>query len=609
MNDDNLSVMNNDPVMKKNLTQQTLDEPIKPQLAEYSSNIHPFCRICGRLLTDPKSIEKRICPDCEKCLQKVRTLLGLGYWPERISELLNLSSSMIEQMKKEILHSDGTNIIPRNLTVSSCILCGKNLNNIFDSIKGYDMHCWNVLRNKDLMRLSLLLGLRYDPTMYNQVRKMCARGLKKDQIARKLAISSRNVALTASLVLMSIILFLEGQAVDVICHRVGISSRLIMKHLFKIARPIMHELYVERQLSYKEIAASLGISESSVKNWLQSFKLKRKREVTLDDELRIIQEHVNLRTQREISATRSNISRSKIRKVLDKYGLFVPPSQIANVLQRHFNGDFYIPFTEEMLEIINGELLSDLNIQPTSGYREIMSQNGSDSEITLDEYGRALKILNDLSMVEITRENVGKVVEQYNMATLILSSFPTASFYWGKSILEKPWLNLIKTKLEKIGYHPKLFTYSSKKNVIYLRTNFSVQIYDLYRKWYPNGRKIVPKNLKMTPTTLLHWHVGDGGCYSYGITLCTDNFNQDEVSFLAKLIKKAINTDNIRIYQVNKSKRDKSPQYRINIIDKNSISLYYDYMSQSPHYSIAKRLFPWKFSRKIRKKDVFKRNI
>ncbi len=57
-------------------------------------------------------------------------------------------------------------------------------------------------------------------------------------------------------------------------------------------------------------------------------------------------------------------------------------------------------------------------------------------------------------------------------------------------------------------------------------------------RWYPAGIKVVPKDVKITPKSLLMWYLGDGSCRPYSIELCTDNFAKNDVKYLiSKLCK------------------------------------------------------------------------
>ena len=43
-----------------------------------------------------------------------------------------------------------------------------------------------------------------------------------------------------------------------------------------------------------------------------------------------------------------------------------------------------------------------------------------------------------------------------------------------------------------------------------LFTKFYEEFLLFKKRWYPNGTKIVPKDIEFTPQTLANWHMGDG---------------------------------------------------------------------------------------------------
>ena len=57
-------------------------------------------------------------------------------------------------------------------------------------------------------------------------------------------------------------------------------------------------------------------------------------------------------------------------------------------------------------------------------------------------------------------------------------------------------------------------------------------------RWYPNSKKIVPKDIILSKECVLMWYLGDGCKLKYGAELCTDNFSQKDVDFLISLLKK-----------------------------------------------------------------------
>ena len=77
------------------------------------------------------------------------------------------------------------------------------------------------------------------------------------------------------------------------------------------------------------------------------------------------------------------------------------------------------------------------------------------------------------------------------------------------------------------------------------KTNWSVGFYyqtlsyrellPLYRKWYPDGKKIVPRDLKLTPLTCRQWMIGDGYLgHPPFITFATYGFSHEDIAFLAQ---------------------------------------------------------------------------
>jgi len=86
------------------------------------------------------------------------------------------------------------------------------------------------------------------------------------------------------------------------------------------------------------------------------------------------------------------------------------------------------------------------------------------------------------------------------------------------------------------------------------------------RKWYPEGKKIIPRDLKLTPLILARW-IADDGCImiknnnSYRISFSTDCFSYNDVMFLKQLIEEFINKPlSIEIHGKNK---ENEMRYRI----------------------------------------------
>lgn len=61
-------------------------------------------------------------------------------------------------------------------------------------------------------------------------------------------------------------------------------------------------------------------------------------------------------------------------------------------------------------------------------------------------------------------------------------------------------------------------------------------------RWYPRGKKHVPKDLELHPLVVRQWYIGDGSLTkrsekAYRVTLCTHGFELSEVVMLQKLLE------------------------------------------------------------------------
>ncbi|MCD6483078.1 MAG: helix-turn-helix domain-containing protein [Candidatus Aenigmarchaeota archaeon] len=84
----------------------------------------------------------------------------------------------------------------------------------------------------------------------------------------------------------------------------------------------------------------------------------------------------------------------------------------------------------------------------------------------------------------------------------------------------------------------------------YINTQeYSGKIIELVEQWYiklPNGKrfKVLPKNIELTPLTMLLWYIGDGSLIRHKnpnrvpwIVLATNNFSKEDVNFLISKLK------------------------------------------------------------------------
>lgn len=105
--------------------------------------------------------------------------------------------------------------------------------------------------------------------------------------------------------------------------------------------------------------------------------------------------------------------------------------------------------------------------------------------------------------------------------------------------------------------------------------------FEIFReRWYKSGKKIIPKDLKITPDLLLQSYLCDGNFYRE-IRLCLDAFSKTDILFLKKLIEEKLDI-NMRLVKTNdkfelaikKSDSEKFLNYIENYIEKCPVNCY-----------------------------------
>jgi len=75
-----------------------------------------------------------------------------------------------------------------------------------------------------------------------------------------------------------------------------------------------------------------------------------------------------------------------------------------------------------------------------------------------------------------------------------------------------------------------------------LRTGCSPLLTKEYFRWYPNSRKEVPVDIQLTPLSLAHWFMGDGGSShsrqlaAVNVTLSTCGFSESSIRILEAVL-------------------------------------------------------------------------
>lgn len=86
----------------------------------------------------------------------------------------------------------------------------------------------------------------------------------------------------------------------------------------------------------------------------------------------------------------------------------------------------------------------------------------------------------------------------------------------------------------------------TKGNVYYrLRTLFYVEFASMRYRWYPEGIKVVPDDIIMSPECVGNWYMGDGSISrvkpnGYSIGLATYGFERKNVDFLSEILNETL---------------------------------------------------------------------
>lgn len=242
----------------------------------------------------------------------------------------------------------------------------------------------------------------------------------------------------------------------------------------------------------KTLSIELGVSTPTIRHWLkkhgavlrssaESSRINRGLNALqrFKDAQWLYEQYVVSQKSVDEIATMEKCSNGTISKWLQKHKIKTRQRGHTHHIKygNHFDNKNYIK------EVLIGELLGDGSIISPNAYSAVFSINTS-NKLYL-EWLRQIFISNQLMTGEISsREN---------------KSFKLKTGEW-------PIIHRLQTK-----------RYAELLN---------------YRLWfYPDGKKIIPIDIILTPTVVLHWYLGDGG-YRNQIILYTNGFSLHDNNIL-----------------------------------------------------------------------------
>jgi hypothetical protein len=125
-------------------------------------------------------------------------------------------------------------------------------------------------------------------------------------------------------------------------------------------------------------------------------------------------------------------------------------------------------------------------------------------------------------------------------------------------------------------------TNKTQKHCLF-ETRYLSSLLELRKLWYPNEKKIVPNNLKLTKLVMQIWYCDDGNLEiisptSFRIKLSTHGFSKNECKFLISLLEQRYNCKGFSLVKDHKNKK----QYCIRINHKSSIIVLNDLKENFP---------------------------
>ncbi|MFX0095283.1 MAG: hypothetical protein ACFFBD_26350, partial [Candidatus Hodarchaeota archaeon] len=181
-----------------------------------------------------------------------------------------------------------------------------------------------------------------------------------------------------------------------------------------------------------------------------------------------------------------------------------------------------------------------------------LSNTSSPSRETLpydDEIINALDDLQWFSWVDVDTEptKLVKAISLFNTTRETLSYLQGANYQLNMALHAADWVEHIATEFRAGRYYVNVYPGKwvdedgVERPQIRLQTETSLNLFKEQLRWYylvvqPDGSlkwvKGVPWTINLTPTSLLHWLMGDG-CFGNEVTFHTQGFHLSDVIFLA----------------------------------------------------------------------------
>jgi len=167
--------------------------------------------------------------------------------------------------------------------------------------------------------------------------------------------------------------------------------------------------------------------------------------------------------------------------------------------------------------------------------------------ILLRSRGRAIH-LSKINYCNLSQEAIEWINgELLGDGCLSSRSQHSARFQYASKYLE--YIQYISDTLKSFGIKQsgeirKYYIKNTHTNIYHYASYSYPEFLSIYKKWYPEGKKIIPKDLKLTSLTCRQWYIGDGSLTHVKgkarplISIATCGFNISDVEWIIEQLIK-----------------------------------------------------------------------
>ncbi|MFX0064011.1 MAG: hypothetical protein ACFFC7_17715 [Candidatus Hermodarchaeota archaeon] len=303
-------------------------------------------------------------------------------------------------------------------------------------------------------------------------------------------------------------------------------------------------------------------------------------------------------------ASKTPFSWEAVTMILNEMGVLTDLHLGAHLMKARLTSGWR-PLPPHLQQVLEGELLGDgwLRLTTTTPSYKCLTNE--------DDIINALDDLQWFSWVDVDTEleKLQASISLFNTRRETLSYLQGAYYSLAMAPCATRWVEYIASQFRENGYYVNI--YSSKTIIdgvehpmIGLQTESSLNLSIEWLRWY-GLVKGVPWDFELTPTSLLHWFMGDG-CFAKEITFATHGFHWNEVEFLTRQLRQKVGVKAKIDWRPVDSDCPGNPNRNwVIVVPANSASRtrFLAYLRMAPGYRIARRVFPWKFSKSIQKQD------